>query len=363
MRYRVAVKSYQLAFRHPLRTAHGLWAEREGVWVRLEDEAGRRGCGEAAPVVGFGPDTLSTVTAQLRQLGDEANDEQLEELMAAGGGVGFAVASALRELGDADQDSRVGPDYLSVAALLPAGRAALRAVASRVELGFQTFKWKVGVGDPADERSLLDDLLAELPEGSRLRLDANGACDRRETERWLNLCAEREPIDYVEQPIAPEMRGADDVLLGLAGDYPTTLALDESVVGEADLARWADLGWPGVFVIKPALWGDPGRLLAMVKRQALDVVISTALETTIGAKAVLRTAFELGSDKRPLGIGVWPLFHESWANGPTAMPFVQRRDMENLDTETAWRALPCGVCAATGRSGSGRFSGECAGGD
>ena len=140
--------------------------------------------------------------------------------------------------------------------------------------------------------------------------------------------------------MSPEMRGADDVLLGLSGDYPATLALDESVVGEADLERWVDLGWPGVFVIKPALWGDPGRLLAMIERLDLDVVISTALETTIGAKAVLRTAFDLGSDKRPLGTGVWPLFQEPWANGPTAMPFVRRRDKEDLDTDAAWRALP-----------------------
>jgi O-succinylbenzoate synthase len=334
MRYRVALKSYRLSFRQPLRTAHGHWAEREGVWVRLEDEGGRIGFGEAAPVVGFGADTQSSVAEELRRLGEFATEEQLAELSGAGGCVGFAVSSALRELAGATHEAQA--DYLSVAALLPAGVGCLRAVEARAELGFRVFKWKVGVGNPADERVLLDDLLAELPEGSRLRLDANGAWDRREAERWLKVCADRESIDYVEQPVSPQLRGAEDLLMGLASEYPTTLALDESVVGETDLERWVGMGWPGVFVIKPTLWGDPRRLISMVKKDALDVVISTALETTIGAKSVLRVAFELGEKARPLGTGVWPLFHEAWANGPTAMPFVRLSDLDNLNTAAAW---------------------------
>src|SRR5690606_26683174 len=88
---------------------------------------------------------------------------------------------------------------LAVAALLPAGRAALAQIAPKAELGFRVFKWKVGVAELADELALLDDVCAALPSGAQLRLDANGGWDRRQAERWLERCAER-PIEYVEQP-------------------------------------------------------------------------------------------------------------------------------------------------------------------
>ena len=336
MKICVAVKPYRLAFRQALRTAHGVWSERQGFWLRLEDEGGRVGWGEAAPVVGFGTDTLARVGETLSKLGPDATEAELDELVSGGGCVGFAVGAARAEM--RGQDDGVGPDYLSVAALLPAGVDCLRAIRGRCELGFRTFKWKVGVGDPADERALLDDLLSELPDGSRLRLDANGAWEPREAERWLAVCADREMIDYVEQPLAPTLRGAEDWLMGLAGDYPTKIALDESVVGEADMERWVGMGWPGVYVIKPALWGDVARLLELVRKDKLDVVISTALETVVGARSVLKAGFALGDGARALGTGVWPLFHEPWANGPTAMPFVRQRDLRGLDAVGAWEA-------------------------
>ena len=92
------------------------------------------------------------------------------------GALGFALASAWAAL-DGERGLSVprAHDYLPVAGLLPAGKAAFRVAMDRAELGFRTFKWKVGVADPRDERGMLDDLLSALPSESRLRLDANGA--------------------------------------------------------------------------------------------------------------------------------------------------------------------------------------------
>lgn len=326
--------------------------------VRLCDEAGHVGYGEAAPVRGFGTETVADVQERLAALGARCSAAQLADVAAGGGCLAFAMAGALAEWRERaqghDQDppaadgagspaARSPLEYLPVAALLPAGRAGIAAAVERAELGFRTFKWKVGVGDPRDERGLCDDLMAELPPESRLRLDANGAWDRRQAEAWLTLCAERPMVDYVEQPIAATARGAEDLLRGLAEDYPTTLALDESLVGAADLRRWIDGGWRGVWVLKPALWGDPTELLDWVRRHRLDVVWSSALETAVGAKAILRTAFADGGTEgrrpRALGAGVWPLFDSRWANGPTALPFWRRSDLEKLDPAAVWEGL------------------------
>jgi O-succinylbenzoate synthase len=177
-----------------------------------------------------------------------------------------------------------------------------------------------------------------LPSGGQLRLDANGAWDRRAAERWLERCADR-PVEHVEQPIAAATRGAEDLLLGLAADYPTPLALDESLVGVGDVERWLGLGWPGVFVVKPTLLGGAADALGRLAAVRATVVFSSALETAVGARAALRSAFAWPGPVKALGFGVWPLFADPVFNGPAAAPFVRREDVERIDPEAVWNAL------------------------
>jgi o-succinylbenzoate synthase len=232
-----------------------------------------------------------------------------------------------------------------VAALLPAGRAALAQIGAKAEAGFRVFKWKVGVGAVADEIALLDDLCAALPPGAKLRLDANGAWDRRHAERWLERCAGR-PVEFVEQPcFAPAAEGpdrqrrVDDILLGLAADYPTPIGLDESLIGERDLERWMGVGWPGVFVVKPSLLADPAGALARLAAARMRVVFSSALETAVGAQAALRLAFAWPGERRALGFGVWPLYADSKYDGPAAAPFLRFEDVARINPEAVWNAL------------------------
>lgn len=343
MRLRLAYRPYCLPFRAPVRTAHGVWAEREGVMVRLTDEAGRAGYGEAAPIPWFGTETREEITGALEALGEWVTEEQLAAVPERLGCLRFALAGA-RANSRPTAEGRA--EFLPVAALLPAGRAALAAVAPKAELGFRTFKWKVGVGDIADELALLDDVIAALPGGAKLRLDANGAWDARQAARWLERAAER-PVEFVEQPCfaaskegASSVRKTEDVLRGLAEDYPTTIALDESLVGAHDVERWLADGWRGVFVVKPSLLGDPEPVLARLAAAKADVVFSSALETAAGARTALRTAFAWTATKpRALGFGVWPLFADNAFDGPFAAPFFRAEDVERLNPEAVWNAL------------------------
>lgn len=340
MRLHLAYRTYSQPFRMPVRTAHGVWAEREGVLLTLTDEAGVTGYGEAAPIPWFGTETRDEIVATLAALGEWVTEEQLAAVPERLGCLRFALASARRT------EAGALVEYLPVAALLPAGRAALAAAAPKAELGFRTFKWKVGVGDLADELALLDDVIAALPDGAKLRLDANGAWDARQAIRWLERTAER-PIEFIEQPCfaaategASSVRKTEDVLRGLSEDYPTAIALDESLVGANDVERWIADGWRGVFVVKPALLGDPAPVLARLAAAKAEVVFSSALETAAGAKAALRAAFAWKAEKpRALGFGVWPLFNNEVFNGPFAAPFCRLEDVERLNPEAVWNAL------------------------
>jgi O-succinylbenzoate synthase len=383
---------------------------REGLLVRVGRADGRAGYGEAAPVPGFGAESVDADEAAARALGEFMEVEDAEGGAETGGqtdaaadtivaqaaalpkslpqsGRGEAadpfqpaateqgrraqpvfaaaawaarlpcLANALSEASRgaaslpetnaraADADSaNASPAHasLGVAALLPAGRAALAVAPGRVELGFRTFKWKVGVGEVVDELGLLDDLCALLPETARLRLDANGSWEPRQAERWLARCAER-PIEFVEQPIARDARGAQDRLLGLAQDYPVPLALDESIASSGDVEAWLGAGWPGVWVIKPSLLADPAAVLARLAAARADLVFSSALETGVGARAALRHAFDWrgagpAGAPRALGFGVTPLFADGRFDGPPAVPVLRWSDVERIDPEAVWNA-------------------------
>ncbi len=344
MKWRFQFRRYRLPFRGAVNTAHGPWTEREGVIVRLENEDGRSGLGEAAPVAVFGMETADEVVEACAGLGEWMEEETLMERAARVACLRNAVTAARREIRDGEEQAgterrvRDNAPYLGVAALLPAGRAVLAAIGAKAEAGFRVFKWKVGVGDLADELALLDDVCATLPNGGKLRLDANGAWDRRGAERWLERCAER-PVEFLEQPVAARGRGAEDLLRGLAADFPTTIALDESLVRDGDVERWIGAGWRGVFVAKPALFADVGAVMKKLAAAKADVVFSSALETAVGARAALRVAFEWRGERRALGFGVWPLFADGRFDGPVAAPFLRREDVERIDVEAVWNAL------------------------
>ncbi len=321
--------------------------------VRLEDEAGRVGFGEVAPIPWFGTATLAEVEAVLEKLGDTLDAASIERIDERHGCLQFALAAAMTEAGrivlnppgsakarrvkdSAPYLSPVVTERLPVAMLLPAGKAALAAADQARSDGFVAFKWKVGVLSAADEKALLDDLLGRLPDGAKLRLDANGAWTTRQAARWLDRCAER-PIEFVEQPVAPE---DVDALTGLAGDYPTKLALDESVAGLPSLRTWLERGWPGVLVVKPALMGMPASVLALLARHKADVVFSSALETAVGQRAALRMAFQFkGAQPRALGFGVTPLFKDGRFDGPPRAPFLSIDAVDKLDLDAVWNAL------------------------
>src|SRR6187431_2115541 len=77
MRLQLAYRRYSLAFRVPVRTAHGVWAEREGIIVRITNNEGLAGYGEAAPISWFGTESVDEVVKALESLGEWVTEEQL----------------------------------------------------------------------------------------------------------------------------------------------------------------------------------------------------------------------------------------------------------------------------------------------
>ena len=212
----------------------------------------------------------------------ECSTEHLERtLRTLPGPVAFAIGLALAEL-----EGLHGGPWLPApasAALLPAGSEAIAALQSALNQATGqpaefAAKWKVGVLDPETELQLLEPLLEQLPSGAQLRLDANGGWDRATAGRWAMRLQTESKLQWLEQPLPPSDHAG---LLALGRWLP--VALDESLRHSSGIPS----GWSGWLVHKPALEGDPRPLLRRLKLGAPKQMVSSALESGIGARACL----------------------------------------------------------------------------
>ncbi len=300
MNFRVDYRVCRRKFREPLRTAHGLWRERCAVLVRLTDAEGRTGFGEAAPIPRLGSETF----------------EEAERFFAtvAGGGRGaseamgaisrlpacrFALDSAMMQL--RDDTVSVQMRRVESAALLPAGEAAFDALDSAIGSGFRSFKWKIAAGgvDRKRERAIFRELLARAPENAGFRVDANGGLTLEDTRTWLDLLDEVGG-DFLEQPLPPERF---EEMKELAGRYRTPIALDESIGTARQFEEAHKRGWPGLYVVKPSLFGAMREANALLPALRPRIIISSAFETSIGFDAVLRWASRWQSESFAAGLG------------------------------------------------------------
>ena len=163
--------------------------------------------------------------------------------------------------------------------------------------GRLTIKWKVATEPDPEERAVLEQLLARLPHGSRLRLDANGGWDRATAQAWAERLASDPRLEWLEQPLAPSDL---DGLTALAALIP--VALDESLRLDPGLRD----RWPGWQVRRPSLEGDPRPLLRALTSGTPMVMLSTAFETGIGRRFLAHLAALQQDGPTPTAPGLAP---------------------------------------------------------
>ncbi len=314
-----AFQTYARSFATPIVTAHGSWSVRQGILIAITDANGVLRLGEIAPLPWFGSETLEEAIGFCESLGDSFSEDRVipnhlpccqfafESAIQtnrppapnSGGAEPKISSQSPPELGDLGVGSPGFESNRSIAALLPAGSKALEDWKALYEKGSRTFKWKIGVAKIASELKLFQQLCDAIPQDAKLRLDANAGLDLSQAKQWLDLCDLNSKIEYLEQPLGIQ---DFDSMLQLSREYKTPIALDESIATYSQLEDCYNLGWRGIFVIKPAIAGTPSQLKDFCKTRNLDLVFSSVFETSIGRDAGLRLAQELGTS-RALGYG------------------------------------------------------------
>jgi len=188
---------------------------------------------------------------------------------------------------------------------VPAAQAAEMVAAS----GCRTAKVKVGgYGSALQDAARVEAVAGALGPGGKVRVDANGAWDVDDAVRALTeieLAVRRGGLDgleYVEQPCATV---AD--LAALRRRVDTPIAADESVrlPGDADAVVAAEAA--DIIVLKVAPLGGVHACLEIAERAGLPVVVSSAMESSVGLAAGIALARALPQLPYACGLGTGQL--------------------------------------------------------
>jgi L-alanine-DL-glutamate epimerase-like enolase superfamily enzyme len=300
----VEVIPYALPFKEPYVTARGVLTQREMVLLRVRDEDGVVGLGEAVPLALRGGVGLREVVGELEAWGEVREVDGLSAPSRC------AVGSALMDLrgrrigkglGEGGRDEAVDCN-----ATLVSGPP--EAVAARAEkwaqAGFTTFKLKLGAesASGSDMRTLTRTQRMEdatqvravreaLGPEVRIRVDANEAWDLETAKAML---AELEPfeIELAEQPVA-----GLEAMAALAASTSIPLAADESVASLDEAEEAVALDACSYTGIKLSKVGGPEAALAIA--DVLPAYVTSALDGPVGIAAAAQVALSLAETSHP----------------------------------------------------------------
>lgn len=150
---------------------------------------------------------------------------------------------------------------------------------------------KVKVAEPgqtlADDVARVEAVRDAIGPGGRVRIDVNGAWSVDDAVAALGDLA-RFDLEYVEQPCA-----AVEELADLRRKVDVPIAADESIRHAADPYRVVALDAADIAVLKVQPLGGVRACLEIAERIGLPVVVSSAVETSIGLAAGVALAAAL----------------------------------------------------------------------
>ncbi len=230
-----------------------------------------------------------------------------------------------------DPERRRVPVNVTIPAVAPG-----IAVALVIESGASTAKVKIGEpGQTAEEDEARVGAVRDAvgPDG-KVRIDVNATWDLdTATERIESLS--RFDLEYIEQPVASLEEMAE---LRRRTEIP--LAADELVRLSANPLEVTESGAADVLIVKVQPMGGVERTLDVARRAGIPVVLSSALETSVGIYSGLVAAAMLPELPYACGLGTVSLIE----GDPTREPLIPedgflevRRPEPDTELLARWR--------------------------
>ena len=289
----------RLKTRYPFVIARGGYAAHENVVVRIVDDDGIEGLGEAAPNRYYG-ESIATVAAALEQfapvLGSadswslEAIEASLNRTLRGNGSAKSAVSAALHDI----LGKRVGVPVHKLWGLDAAdagessftiGIADNDGLRQRVADAEQYPILKIKLGTDRDMEIVR--IVRDAAPSKRLRVDANAAWTSSQAVKMIDFLADND-VEFVEQPVAQhDIEG----LRFVRNHSKLPIIADESCLVSTDVPRLA--GAVDGVNLKLAKCGSLREALKIVhvaRSFGMTVMAGCMIESSLGISAVAQLA-------------------------------------------------------------------------
>lgn len=161
-----------------------------------------------------------------------------------------------------------------------------------LDRNYSVIKFKVGIKSVEDELMQLQQLMAKIPPGTQLRLDANGAWSYDDAVKFVKGCGDF-PIESIEEPLKePQL----EYLQQLQEASGFVIAMDESLI-KFDTKVILDKKPVKRLIIKPMREGGLLASLSLAQQAysvGMDCVITTTVDSAAGVWAATQLAAALG---------------------------------------------------------------------
>jgi o-succinylbenzoate synthase len=354
-------KTFHFAF--AARTSRGAMRERVSWFLRLEDDHGRLGWGECAPLPGLSPELksdqfetdLATLVEAVQALSLTSENlpaalEPLGELLRqrlpvlnSQSAFFFALESALLDLLNGGSRRLFNTPFcdgqpLPINGLIWMGGldSMLQQIEIKIRDGYRCIKLKVGGLDFEKECDVLQYVRRKyFRESITIRLDANGAFKPDDARHKLRELAKFQ-IHSIEQPLKP---GAPQ-LPDLCRESPIPVALDEELIGVAPDQRAELLQGirPAYLVLKPSLHGALSGCtdwIRQAERMGIGWWVTSALESNVGLNAIAQFTSQYAISL-PQGLGTGQIYTD---NIPSPL-YVSPDGQLSLNPQEMWDLQP-----------------------
>ncbi|HUQ19446.1 MAG TPA: dipeptide epimerase [Gemmatimonadaceae bacterium] len=288
-----------LKTRFPFVIARGGYAAHENVVVRIVDEDGIEGLGEAAPNRYYGETVGSVVAAFERWVpvlakadawSLEAIDVQLDRVLRGNGSAKSAVSAALHDI----VGKRLGIPVYRMWGLDAAdasqssftiGIADNEGLRKRVADAAQYPILKVKLGTDRDMEIVR--VVREAAPDKKVRVDANAAWSPSEAVRMTHFLRDYD-IEFVEQPVA-----AHDIdgLRFVRERSPLPIVADESCLVAADIPRLAGaVDGVNLKLAKCGSLREAVRIVHTARAFGMSVMAGCMIESSLGISAIAQLA-------------------------------------------------------------------------
>lgn len=174
----------------------------------------------------------------------------------------------------------------------------------------------------------------ELDPTLKIRLDANGLWSLEKALEFCRILWENQiELEYLEQPVATISELAQLKHLLETERIPYKIAADESVRKVSDPLEVAKAHAADILVLKSAPLGGIKNALRIYKEAGLEVVVSSALESSIGMQSGLHLAGAIDELNYSCGLGTASLFTADVTENPLIVKNGQLEIREVIPSE------------------------------